>query len=129
MKAALASSAFLLLTLKTAALLWTGHETGSKHFPMTPDNLNEYRDEADGCMTWCAAKTGPDCFDGCRDKCSKHLGAPNCPIFKGNTKCMDACLEVKKFYECTRTVSYKNTLDCAILRNGLNLPKEGCKIN
>merc|ERR1719326_2325277 len=48
-----------------------------KHLPSKPDNLYEYRDEATGCLTWCA-DLGDNCFRGCMDECTYELGAPPC---------------------------------------------------
>eukprot|EP00747_Dinoflagellata_sp_TGD_P162975 gnl/TRDRNA2_/TRDRNA2_181182_c0_seq1.p2 gnl/TRDRNA2_/TRDRNA2_181182_c0~~gnl/TRDRNA2_/TRDRNA2_181182_c0_seq1.p2 ORF type:complete len:152 (+),score=26.56 gnl/TRDRNA2_/TRDRNA2_181182_c0_seq1:80-535(+) len=96
----------------TVAMCMNATQATKKHLPSKPDNLYEYREEATGCLTWCA-DLGDNCFRGCMDDCTYALGPPPCAGFViDKPQCYDTCEKLKPGFECMKTVQAGNTHEC-----------------
>mmetsp|Transcript_63081 Transcript_63081/g.195310 ORF Transcript_63081/g.195310 Transcript_63081/m.195310 type:complete len:159 (-) Transcript_63081:65-541(-) len=102
----------------------TGGAGAARHLPLRPNNLVEWRDEAEGCLTWCA-NLGDKCFRGCLDECAGALGPPPCLGFALQRSCFDACHSLEPAFACLQSVSANSTHTCHLQFNAaLNLT--GC---
>mmetsp|Transcript_117893 Transcript_117893/g.184218 ORF Transcript_117893/g.184218 Transcript_117893/m.184218 type:complete len:150 (+) Transcript_117893:25-474(+) len=100
----------------------------AQHLPGKADNLREYKSEAEGCLSWCAAHLSRGCFRGCLDTCSKNLGPPFCTNFKDEPECMAACEALSEPYECLKTVDFSSTHECSLKFMKVDIPKDECKL-
>uniref|UniRef100_A0A7S1QTS4 Uncharacterized protein n=1 Tax=Alexandrium catenella TaxID=2925 RepID=A0A7S1QTS4_ALECA len=87
------------------------NSTATRHLPLKPDSLAEWKDEAQGCLTWCAS-LGDTCFRGCLDDCSQALGPPPCAGFAMQKSCFDGCNSLVPAFDCLQNVTANNTHTC-----------------
>eukprot|EP00929_Paragymnodinium_shiwhaense_P120027 TRINITY_DN91933_c0_g1_i1.p2 TRINITY_DN91933_c0_g1~~TRINITY_DN91933_c0_g1_i1.p2 ORF type:complete len:163 (+),score=47.16 TRINITY_DN91933_c0_g1_i1:63-551(+) len=97
--------------------------------PKKPESLAEYREEAEGCLSWCG-QFSENCYEGCRNDCVGYLGPPQCTQFvaQAGNACDKACEELKPGYECIAKVTKNTTDQCYKKILDVKVPGEdGCK--
>mmetsp|Transcript_76398 Transcript_76398/g.151124 ORF Transcript_76398/g.151124 Transcript_76398/m.151124 type:complete len:173 (-) Transcript_76398:37-555(-) len=96
-------------TLDSCAIASDGSK---KHKPYKkPKNLAEFRDEAQGCLTWCGALKDK-CFRGCLNTCTKALGLPPCAAFALDLRCTKGCKSFAPVFSCMKEITAKETAKC-----------------
>ena len=121
----------MLRTPKTTACLLktSAGVNASKHMPMKPANLADYKDEAGECLTFCTSLNATSsCFRGCLDDCTNALGPPPCVGFALEPPCHTACQKLEPAFACLATVAQDSTHECHIKLNDATLPDKECKI-
>jgi len=83
----------------------------TRHLPIPPNNLKEYHDAAQDCLTWCGSLDGK-CFRGCLDDCAGALGPPPCAAFALEPECSPVCESLVPVHACLVEVSANSTHDC-----------------
>mmetsp|Transcript_35589 Transcript_35589/g.99503 ORF Transcript_35589/g.99503 Transcript_35589/m.99503 type:complete len:158 (+) Transcript_35589:68-541(+) len=99
----------------------------AEHRPKQTDSLAEYKDEAQGCLTWCG-QFKANCFAGCKDDCVGYLGAPPCAAFVMDTDgCKAPCDQLTDVHKCLVTVQHNSTETCHSKFGGIAVPASGCE--
>eukprot|EP00929_Paragymnodinium_shiwhaense_P016633 TRINITY_DN125147_c0_g1_i1.p1 TRINITY_DN125147_c0_g1~~TRINITY_DN125147_c0_g1_i1.p1 ORF type:complete len:143 (-),score=28.50 TRINITY_DN125147_c0_g1_i1:89-517(-) len=95
----------------------------TKHVPIEPDTLAEYKDSSAECLSWCGALDN-NCFRGCLNDCMGHLGPPPCVAFALEKECHDACTKMEAAYSCLGEVKPSDTHVCHGKLNEVNVPAD-----
>eukprot|EP00429_Kryptoperidinium_foliaceum_P048734 CAMPEP_0176119984 /NCGR_PEP_ID=MMETSP0120_2-20121206/60341_1 /TAXON_ID=160619 /ORGANISM="Kryptoperidinium foliaceum, Strain CCMP 1326" /LENGTH=155 /DNA_ID=CAMNT_0017454415 /DNA_START=55 /DNA_END=522 /DNA_ORIENTATION=- len=99
----------------------------TQHRPKKTDTLEEYKGEAQGCLTWCS-QFKSNCFEGCKNDCIGYLGTPPCAAFVMDTNgCKAACDALTAGHACLVDVKHDNTETCHSKLSAVSVPSSGCE--
>mmetsp|Transcript_9531 Transcript_9531/g.29563 ORF Transcript_9531/g.29563 Transcript_9531/m.29563 type:complete len:164 (+) Transcript_9531:55-546(+) len=99
--------------------------TRTRHLPDKPENLLEWKGEAEECLTWCASLKDR-CFKGCVTECSQALGPPPCAAFALEKPCFDSCNTLTPAFGCLTKVAADSSHECHLLFNAATVPEGKC---